>query len=276
MITGIRKTNRTGWLAMIAAVALLVQASFPVFAQNAASEQRPSLRPAGAPVPGGVNQATHSAVQPIPELFAKQPGTGTHESVTVHGHWVIDVRNPDGSLAQHRDFENSLESSAQGTLAGLIGGQFSMGNMMIAMGYSGAQGPCQATVSFPGWCAVVVNLSTHPAVDYCSAYVCAPTLTETFNSGTNYAGPYNLVLTGSITANAAGTVNSVYTIFGSCANIPFGGNGPTTFSTTSPANCATGVGTPNYWVGPLTQANIPGVSVSSGQIIQVTVTLTFG
>ena len=33
---------------------------------------------------------------------------GRHEGIKVHGHWVIDVRNPDGSLAQHRDFENAL------------------------------------------------------------------------------------------------------------------------------------------------------------------------
>jgi len=30
------------------------------------------------------------------------------EGIKVHGHWVIDVRNPDGSLASHLEFENRL------------------------------------------------------------------------------------------------------------------------------------------------------------------------
>ncbi|MGH9139593.1 MAG: hypothetical protein ACRD2I_00475 [Vicinamibacterales bacterium] len=30
------------------------------------------------------------------------------EGITVHGHWVIDVRNADGSLSSHMEFENRL------------------------------------------------------------------------------------------------------------------------------------------------------------------------
>ena len=30
------------------------------------------------------------------------------EGITVHGHWTIDVRNPDGTLASHHEFENAL------------------------------------------------------------------------------------------------------------------------------------------------------------------------
>src|SRR5262245_35623432 len=35
---------------------------------------------------------------------AKGPGLG----IKVHGHWTIDVRNPDGSLASHNEFENAF------------------------------------------------------------------------------------------------------------------------------------------------------------------------
>jgi len=200
-----------------------------------------------------------------------------HQGLKVHGHWEINVNNSDGTRAQHHEFENSLDtgSGAGGVLSGLLGGQFSMGNFMVALGYSGT-GPCQGSVSFPGWCAMVTTPNTHPAIDYCTAYVCSGTLTETFNSGTNYAGPYSFVLSGSFTANSAGTISSVYTIFGACANIAFGGNGPTTASTISPATCATeGVGYTNDWVGPLTDATISNVAVANGQLVQVIVTITF-
>lgn len=200
-----------------------------------------------------------------------------HQSLKVHGHWVINVSNPDGTQVQHHEFENSLDagSGAGGVLSGLLGGQFSMGSFMIALGYSGT-GPCQGSVTFPGWCAMVTNPSTHPAIDYCTAYVCSGTLTESFNSGTNYAGPWSFVLSGSFTANSAGNISSVYTIYGACANIAFGGNGPTTASTISPATCATeGAGYTNDWVGPLTDATISNVAVANGQLVQVIVTITF-
>jgi hypothetical protein len=37
----------------------------------------------------------------------KPSGDGSHEGIKVHGHWTIEVRNPDGTLVTHREFENS-------------------------------------------------------------------------------------------------------------------------------------------------------------------------
>ena len=42
-------------------------------------------------------------------------GGGPKEGIQVHGHWTIDVKNPDGTLAEHREFENAL---AQGQYEG--------------------------------------------------------------------------------------------------------------------------------------------------------------
>src|SRR5258706_7693050 len=39
---------------------------------------------------------------------------GPNEGIKVHGHWTIEVRNPDGMLVTHREFENGLV--APGTL----------------------------------------------------------------------------------------------------------------------------------------------------------------
>ena len=38
----------------------------------------------------------------------KPSGDSSREGIKVHGHWTIDVRNPDGTLVTHREFENSL------------------------------------------------------------------------------------------------------------------------------------------------------------------------
>ncbi|HSP63214.1 MAG TPA: hypothetical protein VLQ90_09555, partial [Pyrinomonadaceae bacterium] len=35
---------------------------------------------------------------------------GQKEGIKVHGHWTIDVRNPDGTLVTHREFENDLQA----------------------------------------------------------------------------------------------------------------------------------------------------------------------
>lgn len=46
----------------------------------------------------------------------------TAQSITVHGHWTIGVRNPDGTLAHRRELENSLESGGGGgALARILG-----------------------------------------------------------------------------------------------------------------------------------------------------------
>ena len=60
------------------------------------------------PVPVQAGQYVGGTVQPA----ATTPSGGNHEDVKMHGHWVIDVRNPDGTLAQHRKFENSITYNA--------------------------------------------------------------------------------------------------------------------------------------------------------------------
>ena len=44
------------------------------------------------------------------------------EGITVRGHWVIDVKNTDGTLASRTEFDNALVEAGQNTLAGLLMG----------------------------------------------------------------------------------------------------------------------------------------------------------
>lgn len=235
---------------------------------------------AGAPIPGGVAaSAAHGPAALASAAAAKpagsQSGEGSiNQGVKMHGHWVIDVKNPDGSLVEHRDFENSLESSAQGMLIGLMSGYLTPGDYMIVMGPQSGNGACTATYQF---CGIVQSLSTYPGVAYCANYYCGLGLTVTPNLGSNglSSGPFSLVLAGSITANQTGSIGSVYSLISTCANIAYSGNvNPTTIETSAPSTCGTQT-SPEPWFGPLSQANISPIAVANGQIIQVTVTITF-
>lgn len=62
-----------------------------------------AAKPSSAP-----SVPTPVAVQaPVPEPTPPS-SKGSHEGITVHGHWMIEVRNPDGSVDKHLEFENSI------------------------------------------------------------------------------------------------------------------------------------------------------------------------
>jgi hypothetical protein len=80
-------------LALLFSLALVLFCAAPSWAQAAPPAAKTSAKLAAA--------ATASA------QHAKSNG-GTHEGIIVHGWWTIDVKNPDGKVVTHREFENSL------------------------------------------------------------------------------------------------------------------------------------------------------------------------
>jgi hypothetical protein len=266
--------------ALVAALGLGL--SLTAMGQSGASAAPPrGVSATGAPIPGG-GSASAAAFDPAalrsvagsPQEGGQMSNGSINQGVKLHGHWVIDVRNPDGTLVEHRDFENSLEPSAQGLLIGLLSGYLVPGDYMIVMGPLTGNGACVATYQF---CGLVRSLSTEPALGYCGVYYCATGLNYTYNLGTLGAGtgPFSMVLAGSITANQTGTIGSVFTVISTCANIGFSTvTNPSSIETSSPASCVTQT-SPEPWYGPLSQANITPIAVNSGQIVQVTVTITF-
>jgi hypothetical protein len=254
----------------------------------------------GAPAPGGKNLVSASAAFAAPSnnlaaspaagtvQAAKQPATpageeeGTApansakpggEGIRVHGHWVIDVRNPDGTLVQHREFENSLQSIGAGFLVGLQSGYMVPGDYMIVLVGTGAtNSPCTATNAY---CGIVRSLSTYPALDYCATMYCTgSSLSYAYNFGTAFAGPYSMVLSGSIAANQTGVIGSVSTAMALCSNLGLAAD-PSTLEAISPATCVTQT-TPLPYFGPLTGTTLTTpIPIASGQIIQVTVTISF-
>jgi hypothetical protein len=69
----------------------------------------------------------------------KLPGDGKHEGIKVHGHWTIEVKNPDGTVVTHREFENSLVQT--NLLSSILSRNASVGYWAIALTGSGVTSP---------------------------------------------------------------------------------------------------------------------------------------
>jgi hypothetical protein len=62
---------------------------------------------------------------PLPDSPSDQasqaaPSSGPREGIHVHGHWVIEVRNPDSTLVDRREFENALTENGKKMLVALL------------------------------------------------------------------------------------------------------------------------------------------------------------
>jgi hypothetical protein len=65
------------------------------------------------------------------------PGGGKtppQEGIRVHGHWTVTVRNADGSVASHHEFENSLTDWGKSVLLALLVGPLSFDGSAPAWG----------------------------------------------------------------------------------------------------------------------------------------------
>jgi len=69
-------------------------------------------QPAAAPVrPAAAAAAVAAAPRAVPSSKEAEPpasNSAGHQGIRVHGHWVLQVKNPDGTLGERREFENSL------------------------------------------------------------------------------------------------------------------------------------------------------------------------
>jgi hypothetical protein len=171
------------------------------------------------------------------------------EGIKVHGYWTIDIRNTDGSLASHHEFANALDSFGATGLAEFLARMKSPGVWNIGLWQvgSGLRPPCPSY--FNGACVIGEVGSTDPEAQFKTMTVSVPTVGP--NAG-------KLVLSGSATAEADGDIARVYTQLGVCPG------------TTAPASCGA------YREFDFTQRDLsPPLVVLAGQIIQVTVVISF-
>jgi len=187
-----------------------------------------------------------------PLVRAQQPratpptaGGTPAEGIGVSGYWKIDVRNPDGSLASHTEFENALTADGQLTLVNALLGANAYSSMAIVL--SGSPQPCMGTL---------VNVTAPlPCFINGASLSSAP---QTSPSGA-------LLLTGSTTALNNGVISSVSTLSRViCGSGPVVGCGTLSGDYTFTAFALGGPG-----------SSVPPIPVTTGQIIQVSVTLSF-
>jgi hypothetical protein len=169
------------------------------------------------------------------ETAAESGKSGPNEGIKVHGHWTIDVKDRDGSVVSHVEFENAF--NAPNHLAALLGRQASPGFWSIALGNNAGptSGPCAGTcyIGEPGEPTNSQNLKITVAA--------------------------TLTLSGSVTATNTTNITAVATELGAC---------DPTHPPSAPCHSGTGVRVTQ------TVLSAP-INVQAGQDIVVKVEISF-
>ena len=177
---------------------------------------------------------------------AKPEAGGKGDGIKVHGHWVLEIKNPDGSVASRKEFENSLNPfTGAPLLFSLLDGGATVGPWAVSISVAGVPPSVLSVAQTAAGCSGVLG----------SGGLCS-------NSLTLSAAASGLVFQGTTpAATAGGPINSVTTEVFTCA-----GN-------ISPQSCLAQTGAFPGFVG-LTVAS-PAVNIQVGQNITVTVTINF-
>ncbi len=167
----------------------------------------------------------------------------TAEGIKVGGHWLIEVLDPDGSLVSRYEFENALTEDGAAILEDLA--TAGMAGIWVVQLYEDAN-PNEPRIRIG-----TADSPHHPAGWW-------------FTGLTVSSGSPGIVLAGSATMPAELTFGSVGTNLGICNP-----------GITTPADCKT-VFDDNSWRYGFTYADLDSpVTLAAGQIVQVTVTMTF-
>lgn len=186
------------------------------------------------------------------EAAEKSPDNASHQDIKVHGHWTIEVRNPDGMLVTHREFENSLVQAGASFLASLLGRNYSVSFWMVEVFQSGGAGPCNGQGGASGVQCFIVDPNS---------FTPAPNIFQNLSvtTASTSAGAKQLILSGTATAAVTSAIDTVYTQLGYC-------RGTVAPSPLCPASGQT----------VFTAATVsPAVNVSTGQTIAITVAISF-
>jgi len=221
--------------------------------------------------PQKADGALQSQPRPAPKISAdshenaakSERSSGPQEGIKVHGHWVIEVRNPDGSLASRTKFENGLTSFGVSALIDVLSQNSSVGPWSIWFTGSGSPGtfPCRGTAPSPPACVIsqgALNFSQasgNLTFGYGGTSVGTDLRLVTF--GPAGGGNTALELHGTGIVPNSGIINAVATFISLC--IPPG-----------PSSCGS-----SPLMFQLTQANPSPITVSAGQYVQFTVTISF-
>lgn len=178
--------------------------------------------------------------------------SGTSQGIDVHGHWIIQVLDPDGELVSRNEFDNYLVSRI--TLARILSREKTVGNWSIYV-----SGPHGDPLSRDRRTCIICEPSD-PQPD---PYHYFPNLTVTREATTT--GHDKLVLSGRMTVEIDSSVGEVFTKLSTCD------------PTVSPADCPGSASVSRG--GDFTGTILPigsEIPVTAGQEILVIVEITFG
>jgi hypothetical protein len=262
------KKNWSNILSVLARIVLAFvfvfgQTAWAIQGQNATDKSSSSKAAKAKQTPANGSTAAGAKAQSTEEETATEENSskreeshrgGQHEGIKVHGHWTIEVRNPDGSLATHREFENSLVDSSFTLLPPILSRTLTVGFWAVLLDGTGG-GPCLSS-----GCEVAEG-----GAPSFSGYVSNNNL-QVSAAGVPPNGAVlrtQLVLTGSTTATGSSAINQVQTILTYCPNTIAPGT-----VTANASSCQLGYA--------LTSAALATpVQVSNGQTIAVTVNISF-
>jgi hypothetical protein len=251
--------------------------------------------------------AAKTAAKPVAEEESAAPNSPNQQGIKVHGHWVLQVKNADGTLGERREFDNSLvtgNGSVGGNqvLAALISGNATAGDPAIAFYPSvPASETDMSSLCNPSsgqgsntTCYLLTTASTGLQLTEGLGYSYVSTgltTTMTMNPAVSWVLAGNYTVPSGLTSIAL--VQTIYTMCiptSSPILYALGTNSFTKSSTTrtadlSPAACVQSTqgenigsqGQDNQYKGTLTSTAVSpsALAVTPGQIVQVTVTISF-
>jgi hypothetical protein len=190
------------------------------------------------------------------EANQAKPAGGPREGIKVHGHWTIEVRNPNGKLVTHREFENAL-NNGQLTLGPVLGRTATVGFWVVDVwGVNGnPPGPCLG--NGPGFCFITESTDSVDSGQnvFKNLTVSAP-LPGNPGAGT-------LTLSGTFTVQNNSQIGLVGTEITACP------------PAVAPANCPPLITSLQNGGSLFSSANFTPVSVTIGQLVQITVVFSF-
>jgi hypothetical protein len=266
---------------------------------SVATSSRAQSNSAPAPISGarsaGAPAATAQAPAPTAEpaaLVAKETAAptdksaakGPHEGISVHGYWIIDVRNTDGRVTAHREFENSLIGGD--VISNVLNGIYTaLGWSVTLTGGAGVQSnsPCGSVSCFLFEATTGANkvIAGGDGGDCGATTNCLTVLTRSPALGVlvPHSNPM-VTLQGSFPAQSTGYVGNVSTVFLGCINATvISTTTPAGLSTVAPSDCTAG-NIPSTGVDTFrqiftnTQVN-PPIPVVNGQTVSATVQISF-
>jgi hypothetical protein len=248
---------------------------------------------------------------PVTEEETGAPNSPKSQGIKVHGHWVLQVKNADGTPGERREFDNSLVTSGtmmtgDQILAALLSGNASAGGIAVALisgpagtaGYDASAFCDNGTGSEAAVPAGIDCFGFYPAGSIFDllpggGYQLQSNASQQGQSGlsnlVSFDSPVKIVLSGNFIVptklGTEGSISAVQTYAGFCfpssatyAALRFNGSNLAFLQADfAPKQC---IGNPvgeGVMTGTLTSAIIAGgpLPVAAGQTVIVTFTLSF-